>query len=55
MRKVVILLYLVQLLFTGFAQAKPGKDREYWVKTMIKIIDPFYKLESEYSEKEHAC
>lgn len=42
MRKVVILLYLVQLLFTGFAQAKPGKDREYWVKTMIKIIDPFY-------------
>ena len=34
MRKVVILLYLVQLLFTGFAQAKPGKDREYWVKTM---------------------
>ena len=52
MRKVVILLYLVQLLFTGFAQAKPGKDREYWVKTMIKIIDPFY---TEYSEKEHAC
>ena len=25
MRKVVILLCLVQLLFTGFAQAKPGK------------------------------
>ena len=42
MRKVVILLCLVQLLFTGFAQAKPGKDREYWVKTMIKIIDPLY-------------
>lgn len=37
MRKVVILLYLVQLLFTGFAQAKTrAKDREYWVKTMIK-------------------
>ena len=34
MRKVVILLCLVQLLFTGFAQAKPGKDREYRVRTV---------------------
>ena len=26
----------------GNAFAKKSKDREYWVKTMIKIIDPLY-------------
>ena len=41
MRKVVILLYLVQLLFTGFAQAKPGKDREYWVNCLVQSVSFF--------------
>ena len=26
----------------GNTFAKKSKDREYWVKTMIKIIDPLY-------------
>lgn len=39
----------------GNTFAKKSKDREYWVKTMIKIIDPIYQFESEYFEEKHAC
>lgn len=42
MRRQLLLLCSACLLFTGFAQAKTNKDRAYWVKTLVKIIDPLY-------------
>ncbi|MFV0324040.1 MAG: DUF2264 domain-containing protein [Bacteroides xylanisolvens] len=40
MNKTRILLYL--LLLPGFIYAQPGSDREYWVQTMIKMVEPIY-------------
>ena len=44
-KKSTLLLLFLTLSFWGnenSAFAQKSKDREYWVKTMIKIIDPLY-------------
>lgn len=41
-RKWIALSCFALMLCTAITAAKPGKDREYWVKTMVKIIDPLY-------------
>ena len=44
-KKSTLLLLFLALSFWGnenSAFAQKSKDREYWVKTMIKIIDPLY-------------
>ena len=35
-------LFLCLLLFPIFAFSKSDGDREYWVKTMIKMVEPIY-------------
>ena len=41
MNRTPLLLYL--LLFPVLAFSKLGGEREYWVKTMIEMVDPIYK------------
>ena len=40
MNRITLLLCL--LLFPFLAFSKPGGEREYWVKTMLKMVDPIY-------------
>ena len=37
-----VALFLCLLLFSGFAGAQSNGDREYWVRTMIKMVEPIY-------------
>lgn len=39
----LLLTFCTLALAAGFAEANPAKDRDYWVKTMVKIIDPIYQ------------
>ena len=44
-KKIVTSLLVLALCFVSSAEnafAQKSKDREYWVKSMIKIIDPLY-------------
>lgn len=38
----LLLVAVCCMLATGNAYSQKSKDREYWVKSMIKIIDPLY-------------
>ena len=37
-----VALFLCLLLLSGFAGAQSNGDREYWVRTMIKMVKPIY-------------
>lgn len=35
-------VFLCLLLFSGFVSAQSNEDREYWVKAMIRMVEPVY-------------
>ena len=37
-----VALFLCLLLFSDFAGAQSNGDREYWVRIMIKMVEPIY-------------